>query len=220
VLGLTKKADSLEQQVDDAIATLSFDGLSEAIYDASSLAAETSWGNAKALLTIEQGFKVMPKHTLEALQKRADDFQFLAEQRERDALKATLTQAMADGASTDEYAQIVKDTFAEGFHRVMDDGSVALIAPTDSWAQTVARTEMAYASAQGQHDLYTEAGVQMVRIQEADPCDECEQWDDQVFPIDDVPEDGPPWHPNCRCVEIPSDEDLGDFRGGSDTPEE
>jgi hypothetical protein len=56
-----------------------------------------------------------------------------------------------------------------------------------------------------------------VRWQAAEPCDECAEADDVVMPLGEdfpgVDVDQPPAHPNCRCVLVPADEDLGSHRG-------
>ena len=53
-------------------------------------------------------------------------------------------------------------------------------------------------------DAFRDAGVEYVRWVTQDDervCDDCDDLDDQVFPIDEVP---PPQHPRCRCYIVPA----------------
>ena len=173
---------------------------------------ELSFENAKALIELETSFDVTPERALKLLRERADDFQFLVEKRERDSLRVVLDDALTNGLSAENTAAAIQDAFAEGFHRLNDAGEVVLIAPTKAWAETVARTELATAATAGALELYTEAGVEKLRFQASDPCDECAEYDDNVYPLDDLPVEIPV-HPNCRCAWTPADDDLGSHRG-------
>ena len=173
---------------------------------------ELSFENAKALIELETSFDVTPERALKLLRERADDFQFLVEKRERDSLRVVLDDALTNGLSAENTAAAIQDAFAEGFHRLNDAGEAVLIAPTNAWAETVARTELATAATAGALELYTEAGVEKLRFQASDPCDECAEYDDNVYPLDDLPVEIPV-HCNCRCAWTPADDDLGSHRG-------
>ncbi len=106
-----------------------------------------------------------------------------------------LDDALTAGLSSKDAAKSLKAAF-EVVRSVDDDGAVRATR-ADSWFTMVARTELQRAAVTGQMALYGSAGIEKVRWQAAEPCDECAEYDDQVFALDDVPEGGPPLHPNC-----------------------
>lgn len=61
----------------------------------------------------------------------------------------------------------------------------------------VARNELMLAHNTSARERYKANGVERVRILGSDPCDECDQYVGNVYPIDDIPKGGPPFHPRC-----------------------
>ena len=51
---------------------------------------------------------------------------------------------------------------------------------------------------------FKQYGVQMVDVVNGpNPCDDCQDIaDNGPYPIDDIPDGGPPFHPNCECTLI------------------
>jgi hypothetical protein len=99
--------------------------------------------------------------------------------------------------------------FAEGYHV---DGNRKI--PTDSWSETVARTELSRAANLGAFDAYRDAGVQKIQwLATASACDDCADADEEIVDLGDdfdgVEVDSPPAHPRCVCTTIPVDADLG-----------
>ena len=205
----------MRAQIEAAIADLELTGYADAIYDDATALVEVAWENAKHLLDISTGFDVVPERTLKKLRDRINDLTFMVQEREQEALRATLDAGFSEGLSGKEVASRISEMFSEGYHRLNDEGKVVLVAATPAWSEMVARTEMATAATAGALDLYQEAGIKTLRWQASDPCDICEEYDDQVYPIDDLP-DEPPVHPNCRCALVPGDDDLGSWRGSDD----
>lgn len=110
----------------------------------------------------------------------------------RELLRADVTDAMDSGLSNSALADLLEQSYAFSPER----------------AETIARTETAYADVQGNLAGYTAAGVEGKQWVVGDGCcDECEALDGVVVAIDeDFPNDGgdgPPLHPNCRCDVIP-----------------
>jgi SPP1 gp7 family putative phage head morphogenesis protein len=111
----------------------------------------------------------------------------------REFLRGTVTQAMEEGWSNDRLSDELQDNYAF----------------SESRADTIARTETAYADVQGNMDAYRESGMveQKQWIVGDECCDDCEMLDGEIVGIDeDFPDgagDSPPLHPNCRCDVIP-----------------
>lgn len=107
----------------------------------------------------------------------------------RDLLRVDVVEAMREGLSNDDLADRISDSYAF----------------SDERAETVARTETAFADVQGNLNAYAESGQveSKMWITGAECCDECHDLDGVVVALDeDFPDDGgdgPPLHPNCRC---------------------
>ncbi len=199
--------------------------IGDAIFDSSSEATLGGWAAARHLLDIRTGFDVPPAQAIAALRTISDDFAGLVVDRERQAAREALERGIINGDSNREVARALKDTFAEGIHRISDDETIGaqLIASTDAWSDMVARTETSRASNDGAMALYQAAGIQTLEwlTNQADNvCDECDAADGErvalgdAFPSVDV--SSPPAHASCRCTTIPSDADLGDYRAKND----
>lgn len=105
----------------------------------------------------------------------------------REMLRGDIAAAIEAGTSNDDLA----DQLAENY------------AFSDARAETIARTETAYADVAGNLNAYRESGQVESKqwLISADACDECLELEDEVVGIDeDFPNDGgdgPPLHPNC-----------------------
>lgn len=111
----------------------------------------------------------------------------------RELLRGTVREALEDGLSNDELADRIAEAYAF----------------SDDRAETIARTETAFADVAGNLNAYKASG-QVDRKQwvtAEDCCDECQELDGLVVDLgDDFPNeggDGPPLHPNCRCDVLP-----------------
>lgn len=69
---------------------------------------------------------------------------------------------------------------------------------------TQARTEPLKAHNRAALARFRERGVPRVAIVNSDPCPECRPFAGNIYPIDDVPFGGPPFHPNCRGILVPA----------------
>lgn len=111
----------------------------------------------------------------------------------RDMLRDDIAQAIEDGTSNDDLADLISENYAF----------------SDERAETVARTETAFADVAGNLNAYQESGqVDSKRwLTAPDCCDLCEELDGEVVGLEeDFPNDGgdgPPLHPNCRCDVLP-----------------
>ena len=206
------KYDDLKAKI-DAIEDAAY---ADAIFDDASEIVEVCWNEVRSLLSIETGSDVVPSWAIDELRSHANDIAGLVAERDRKTLTDELERALATGMSSKDTATALRTAFNAGVTVYDESGAAVRTTPADSWFKTVARTELQRASNLGQMALYRKADIQTLRWQAAEPCDECAEYDDQTYPIDDVPEGGPPLHPNCRCVMIPVDEDLGDFGGTDD----
>ncbi|MDB5069610.1 MAG: phage putative head morphosis protein family [Candidatus Eremiobacteraeota bacterium] len=181
----------------------------DALYDDMTALVEVAYKDAARLLDVTSSFDVPPKWALEHVREAADHVASLIDERDRAALTTVLEDALTEGLSAADTAQRLHDAFDV-------IATPERTTRSDAWFDTVARTELQQAANDGQRALYEAAGIQTVRWQAAEPCDECAAYDDEVYALDDVPEGGPPIHPNCRCVLVPMDEDLGDHRGSAE----
>jgi SPP1 gp7 family putative phage head morphogenesis protein len=192
-----------------AIAELDASAYAASLYDDTSDLVHVAYRDAAELLEVGAEFDVPPVWAIEHVKDAADHVRSLLEERDRAALTKTLDDALIEGLGARETADRLRSAFD-------DVAAPDRTTRADAWFDMVARTELQDAANTGQRALYDAAGVEKVRWQAAEPCDECAQYDDEVYALDDVPEDGPPIHPNCRCVLVPMDEDLGDWRGTQD----
>ena len=155
------------------------------------------------------------------------------DERALDALK-TRNLALVTGI-TDDMSKTMVTQISEGMiagESVNDiarriDGTSVSFSPR---AETIARTETAFAVNTGTMNRYREEGTESVMVIAAlddRTCDICAPLDMQVFSISDAPT--LPEHPNCRCTfaAVPpdgtefepfTDEEINDFRDGNFTP--
>ena len=101
----------------------------------------------------------------------------------RDFIRTDVTQALNEGASTAELADLLSDNYAF----------------SDARAETIARTEMAHAAVSGTLDSWKQSGVVDHAEFDAAPdcCEECSGEDGTKIDFDTDPQDF--MHPNCRC---------------------
>ena len=112
----------------------------------------------------------------------------------RDYLRSTVAEAVEEGWSSQTLANAIVDNFAF----------------SDERAETIARTELAFAHVEGNMDAYKIGGVTHKRWilgSEHDIDDVCnDNADAGVIPFDEPFPSGdmaPPGHPNCVCDVIP-----------------
>lgn len=110
----------------------------------------------------------------------------------REFIRSDITQAMEEGWSNDELASKLEENYAFSEDR----------------AETIARTETAFADTQGNMELYRQSDVVESKqwIVGEDCCPDCAELDGEVVGLDENFSDGsecPPAHPNCRCDFIP-----------------
>lgn len=197
-----------------AINELKGDPYATALYDHLAALVEAGWGNAQQLLQIEADFaNVKPTFAMEALRKRVDEFAFLINQREQQALNMVLDTALSEGWTSKQLAGEISQTLSDGYHVIDHDENGQLVVkrtiPTDAWASTVARTELNRAQTMGALELFRSADiekVQWVTNGGSTVCDDCDALDGQIFAIDEVPDC--PYHPNCCCGLSAADEDV------------
>lgn len=118
----------------------------------------------------------------------------------RELLRADIAQALANGASNDDLAQTIGDSYAF----------------SDERAMTIARTETQFAANTGALNGYKASGVvdgkQWLTAEDDLVSEECAangeagpNQDGVIGLDDDFPsgDDAPPVHPNCRCTIAP-----------------
>lgn len=153
-------------------------------------------------------FNTVPAITLSEIRKNAEQFAFMVNQREQQALFDVIDEAVAEGRTPGALASIISDTFSDGYH-VTDSSGVVKRYPTEVWSKMVARTELSRAQTMGNIALYQAAEIRTVMwatSQGDNVCPECEERDGEVYAIENI--DAPPLHPNCACALMPADEDV------------
>ena len=122
----------------------------------------------------------------------------------RDMLRSSVEQAINEGMSTADLADLLADSYAFG----------------DARAETIARTELAEANVMGTVEGYKQSGVVdglTWLVSQDDVCDDClGKLDKEGTLADGIEGEFPPLHPNCRCDVIPilSDEPEKLMRAG------
>lgn len=71
-------------------------------------------------------------------------------------------------------------------------------------ATLLARHEILYAHNTAAKERFGQQGVERVKILSTDPCPQCAAYAGNVYPLRDIPEGGPPWHPRCVCAPSPA----------------
>lgn len=121
------------------------------------------------------------------------DAEWVISETTRDMLRDDIAQAIEDGTSNEDLADLISENYAF----------------SDERAETVARTETAFADVAGNLNAYQESGQVASKrwLTAPDCCDLCDELDGEVVDLDeDFPNDGgdgPPLHPNCRCDVLP-----------------
>lgn len=85
-----------------------------------------------------------------------------------------------------------------------------------SYAELVARTRMREAQTEAVIESMKQFDEDLVEIPRHDnPCDECAEYQGQIYSVsgtsetyDELPDGGPPWHPNCEDVMNPISENA------------
>ena len=129
------------------------------------------------------------------------DDDWVIDEATRDMLRATVTEGIEEGWSTDRLADEIAGHYAF----------------SDERAAMIARTETRYADVAGSLSAYKASGVVSGKewLTADGCCDECGDLDGVVVGLDDdFPgdgSDGPPLHPNCECSVLPVlDDSEGD----------
>ncbi len=125
-------------------------------------------------------------------QGRTDNLITQVSESTQQAVNEMVAAAIRDGQTNGDLADTLSDVFGFSSERAM----------------LIARTETAAAETAGALIGYQASGVVSEKQWLADPdaCDDCADLDGEVVPIDETfsdGEDGPPDHPNCRCVVVP-----------------
>lgn len=217
--GRTAEADDWTAE-DEQNALAAADAMSEG--DLATVLAEAinllyEQGVAHARTELGVSFAVDAARAKRAIDERALTLSKKVVDDERAALKAIIRDAFEGGSSIPEIRAAIVDFFGEGVHTVVygAGGAHERVVPIDTWANTVARTEVATAQNAGIFDLYSEAGVATVRWLTADDervCPQCEALDGEIVPLGTAFSDSevaqPPAHPNCRCTLVSGDAAL------------
>lgn len=221
-IGLVKADDDSKRKADKAVDSLDFSnwtGLPPELTDM--LAGVAVAGGSDALdqlgLFSDDTKKLMTQNASEWASQRAaemvgmkyvdgdlvenPDAQWQITEGTRDMLRSLTQQAIDGGWSNDEFANAIKDSTAF----------------SDSRAETIARTESAFADTHGNIEGWRASGVVDKKqfLAAPDCCDECQDLDGEVVGLDDTfsdGSDGAPLHPKCRCATLPvlSDETADD----------
>jgi SPP1 gp7 family putative phage head morphogenesis protein len=176
--------------------------------------------DAKAQLAIEGHFDVKPERALRYLADHIMDFSQDLVDNERAGLHALVKDSVEHGSGAAKLKRQITGFFASGIHYMDDDGrTVERTLNLDSWAESVARTELSRAYNQGSRSLYEEAGItERVWIAAGDSheCPACEATDGEVAKIGHAFEpagvEDPPLHPRCYCVTMASPEQVEKYR--------
>jgi SPP1 gp7 family putative phage head morphogenesis protein len=194
------KGISADDQAKKLIAALTFDELKDLAPELADMLADMAAdGGEQALAQIisevtKDQLNQVNERAVEYSKTRSAELVTQLEDSTRDMLRATVTQGIEEGWSNDKLASEIEESYAFDPAR----------------AETIARTETAYADVQGNLEGYRASGAVSGKqwiIAQDEFCDECNELDgvivglDEQFPGDGG--DGPPLHPNCRCDILP-----------------
>lgn len=180
------QGDVLKKALADVLATIYQGGVEEAL---AKINAAGSWAtDALPAGLLEQ----VNEKAAEWASDHAAELVTNIETSTRDFIRNDVSAAVTDGLSTASLQELLTENYAF----------------SDLRAETIARTELAFANVQGNLETYRESGVvsQKEWIVGAECCDECDELDGMTVDLeDDFPGagSGPPFHPNCRCDVLP-----------------
>jgi len=167
--------------------------LAEILLEMAADGSETALAQVIAEVTEDQLAQVHKK-AAEYARERSAQLITQLEDATRDMVQSTLAESIEGGWSTDTLAAALEDNYAFDPAR----------------AETIARTESAYADVQGNLEGYKASGVVQGKqwiIAQDEYCDDCNDLDGVIVGLEeDFPGDGgdgPPLHPNCRCDILP-----------------
>jgi SPP1 gp7 family putative phage head morphogenesis protein len=205
IKGVIANKDQFWKVGNQGLAVLKAMGLHESFREAESLAPVMTnlCGN-------------IPNYVLSKIAGEAKQWAFLEMAGERQVFEGALMTGIENGWTRKQLSGVIQQVFSDGVHRIDPiTGKVKSAIATESWAKTVARTELNRAFSSGEMTMYEYAGVKKIEWTAAgdeNTCDECDAADGEIvnlgelFPGVDV--DAPPGHPNCECAIMASDEDL------------
>lgn len=109
---------------------------------------------------------------------------------------------LLEGITTD-VAKEISRTLSEGLSQGQNPRTIArtLTGRIDSVgkyrATVMARHEIMYAHNEFAKDRFQRFDVERVKILGSSPCPVCQPYVDNIYPLDDLPQGGPPFHPQC-----------------------
>ena len=109
-------------------------------------------------------------------------------------LNTRLITALTDGLSKGSSVQDIMDDIQQ----LTDIARVR--------AERIARTEIMNAVNEGTKERYKMAGLthgEWLTARDERVCTDCEQLDGKIYLLTDLPDGGPPKHPQCRCTILP-----------------
>ena len=218
---LLRKAQSIEEVVQAVLAEIGIDGMSVGFIEemTSELTDAFTAGGIMGLEAVgmandQELMTLIPENAIAFAKDRAAELvgmkydpesqtyvenpnpAFSITDTTREGIRDLTTKALEEGWSSQDLKKAILD---EHFF-------------SDSRAETIARTELAFASTQGNLKTWKDTGrvggkrwVMSDQHPQDDECDDAE--DEGAIGIDDIFEatgdDGPPAHPNCLCALVP-----------------
>ncbi len=104
---------------------------------------------------------------------------------------------------TSDVSDEINDVLATGFAQGQNPSTIArtmsgrIQSVGKHRATLLARHEVMYAHNELAKDRYREYGVERVKILGSSPCKICRPYVGNIYPINDIPRGGPPYHPQC-----------------------
>lgn len=195
----TNKAITVTAQVSALLNNLTFEQLQDIAPELAELLEDMTGAGGEAALAqiladIEPAqLQQVNEYAVQYAKERSAELVTQMQESTRDMLRSNVQEAIQEGWSNDKLADLLSENYAF----------------SDARAETIARTETAYADVQGNLEGYRASGLVQGKqwiISQDEICDECLELDGVIVGLDDnFPDggDGPPLHPNCRCDIIP-----------------
>jgi SPP1 gp7 family putative phage head morphogenesis protein len=179
--------DMLAAKLGEYLFPTMYRGAQDAAVRLEAMTRGKSFKNIKAAVP---NLDVVPETALESLANYVISLSRQITQNETDELKAALDEGMRQGLSLDTITKNIKTAINEN---------------ATFKAERIARTETARAYITGQSVTWREAGVEKVEpILAPNSCTLCADLVSKgAYPIDTRSGDRVPFHPNCRCDEVP-----------------
>jgi SPP1 gp7 family putative phage head morphogenesis protein len=216
-----KQPGNIPKDIFDIVSKIQPDPFAEAITDGSFKAYEVGGQSVFATFGINIDFNILDENVENFMSNHSFQLAESITQQISSSIKFEMLEGIRNAESIPELRNRITGVWnnpidvsvppkLDDAGNVIREGYSYQMKP-DTWATTVARTEVSRAFAEGRLTGYKQTGVvqqvEFLITPDERLCPECEQLSGERYSLDDA-EGVIPVHPNCRCTWIPIVDDM------------